>query len=175
MLQKYVQLTMHTLSTTMLHTEQKWDITCKNLVSQLCYSNKGNFKSVITSANGILQKQQFICGFKDDVIRAPSSFIPTSLHDFHDSKGHEGTIHVFKAIKRSYWCPKLWQDIVKYINNAVYVLTSYQTKQDILKTSRNTTNTNGSFSTRYHRSLTNHIQRKADGLVYIHPICSLFQ
>ena len=30
----------HTVSTTMLHTEQKWDIMCKNLASQLHNSKK---------------------------------------------------------------------------------------------------------------------------------------
>ena len=53
---------MHTLSTTVLHTEQRWDITCKKLVSQSHHSNKGNFKSVIMSGNDILQKQKYIHG-----------------------------------------------------------------------------------------------------------------
>ena len=50
---------MHSLITTKLHTEQ----TCNKLSSQLCCCNKGNFKSVIMSANIILQKQQYIHGF----------------------------------------------------------------------------------------------------------------
>ena len=47
---------MHTLGTTMLHTEQEWDITCKKLAFQLCHSNNNSFKSAVMSANGILQK-----------------------------------------------------------------------------------------------------------------------
>ena len=35
---------MHTLSTTMLHSEQKWDIICKKLALQLHHSNKSSFK-----------------------------------------------------------------------------------------------------------------------------------
>ena len=31
---------MHTISTTMFCSEQKWDIMCKKLVSQSCHSNK---------------------------------------------------------------------------------------------------------------------------------------
>ena len=41
---------------TMLHTEQKWDIMCRKLTSQLHYSNKSSLKSVIMSSNCILQK-----------------------------------------------------------------------------------------------------------------------
>ena len=47
---------MNTINTTMLCTEQKQDITCKRLTSQLYYSSKGKFKSVIMSANGIQKK-----------------------------------------------------------------------------------------------------------------------
>ena len=105
---------MHTISTTMLCTKQMQDITCKKLASQLHCSNKGSFKLVIMSANGILQKQQYFYGLKHDVTIAPHSLVPTILHEFHDSKGFQGTIYTFEVI-RSYWWPKLWQDIVKYI------------------------------------------------------------
>ena len=40
---------------------------CRKLVSQLCHGNKGSFKSVIISANDILQKQQYVHGFKHDI------------------------------------------------------------------------------------------------------------
>ena len=68
------------------------------------------------SASCILQKQQCIYGFKHDVTIAPHSLVPTILHEFHDSKGHQGTICMFEAILRLYWWPKLWQDIVKYVS-----------------------------------------------------------
>ena len=48
---------MHIISTSVLHTEQKWDKTCRKLVTKICYSNKSSFKSVIMSASSILQKQ----------------------------------------------------------------------------------------------------------------------
>ena len=67
------------------------------------------------SGNGILQKQQYIHGLKHDVPIAPHSLIPAMLHEFHDAKYHQKTIHMFEAIQRSYWGPNLWQDIVKYI------------------------------------------------------------
>ena len=67
------------------------------------------------SANGILQKQEYIPGLKYDITTAPQSIIPTILYEFHDSKGHQGTIHTFEATRRSYWWPGLWQDIIKYI------------------------------------------------------------
>ena len=35
---------MHILNTTLLCTEQKWDITSTKLASQLHHSNKGNFR-----------------------------------------------------------------------------------------------------------------------------------
>ena len=79
---------MHTIGTTMLHTEKMWDITCKTLVSELCHSSKISFKLVIMSANGILQKQQYINGLKHDITKTLFSVEPTILHVFHDSKGH---------------------------------------------------------------------------------------
>ena len=93
----------HTISTTMLYIEQKWDIMCRKLVSQLCHSKKSSFKSVIIIASGILQKHQYLHGLKHDVTIAACSLVPTILHQFHDSKGHKGTIHKFEAIRRSYW------------------------------------------------------------------------
>ena len=59
------------------------------------------------SASGILKKHQYIHGLQHDVTVAPCSSVPTILHEFHDSKGHQGNIHMFEAIRRSYWWPKL--------------------------------------------------------------------
>ena len=97
----------HTVSTTMFCTEQKWDIMCRKLASQLCQGYKSSFKSVIMSLNGILQRQQYMYSLKHDVTMAPCSLVSTILHEFHDSEDHQGTIHTFEAIKRSYWWPKL--------------------------------------------------------------------
>ena len=55
------------------------------------------------SANGILHKQQYIHGLKHDIIIVPHSLVPTILHEFHDSKGHQGVIHMFEEIRNSYW------------------------------------------------------------------------
>ena len=62
---------LHTTSTSMLCTEQRRDITCRKLASQLHHCKKSSFKSVIMSANGILQKQQYIHDLKYDIIIAP--------------------------------------------------------------------------------------------------------
>ena len=59
-------------------------------------------------ADGILQKQQYVHGWKHDITLVPYSLIKSS-------KGHQGTIHIFEEIRRYYWWPKLWQKIVKYI------------------------------------------------------------
>ena len=59
------------------------------------------------SASGILQNQQYYHGLKQDVTIAPHSLVPTILHDFHDSKGYQGTIYAYEATRRSYWWPKL--------------------------------------------------------------------
>ena len=106
---------MHTVSTSMLCTEQKWNIMCKKEASQLHCSNESSLKSVKMFENGILQKQQYIHGLKCDITIAPCSVVPIIVHKFHDSKGRQRTIHTFEAIRRSYWWPKLWQDIVKYM------------------------------------------------------------
>ena len=90
---------MHTVSTTMLHTVQMWDIRCRKLASQMHHGNKISFKSVIMSENDILQKQQYIYSLKHDITIAPCSLVPTTLHEFHDSKGHQGTVCTFEAIR----------------------------------------------------------------------------
>ena len=74
---------MHTLSTTIIHTEQMWDITCTKLESQLQHGNKGNFKPVILSASHILQKCQYIHGLKHYINIAPHSLIPAIFHELH--------------------------------------------------------------------------------------------
>ena len=71
------------------------------------HDNKNSFKSVIMFASGILLKQQYVHHFQCDITIAPHLLIPTILHEFHDSKGHQGSIYIFEAIRRSYWWPKL--------------------------------------------------------------------
>ena len=68
------------------------------------------------STDSLLQKQLYIHRLKHDVVIAPHSIIPIILHEFHNSKGHQGTIHTYEAIGKFYWWPKLCQDIMKYIN-----------------------------------------------------------
>ena len=78
---------MHTISISMLHTEQKQDKMCTILVLQW-------FKSITMSASGTLQKHQYIHGLQHNVTIAPCSSVPTILHEFHFSKGHrEPSIH----------------------------------------------------------------------------------
>ena len=49
------------------------------LASQLCQNKNSNFKSVIMSANGTLEKQQYIHGLKHDVtIASYSPFTSTN-------------------------------------------------------------------------------------------------
>ena len=54
------------------------------------------------SASGILQKHQYGHGLQHDITIAPCSLLPTIQHEFHDPKGHQGTIFTFEII-RSYW------------------------------------------------------------------------
>ena len=54
-------------------------------------------------ASGILQKHQYLYGLQNDITMAPHSLVPTTLHEVHDSKGHQGTIQMFEAIRKSYW------------------------------------------------------------------------
>ena len=51
----------------------------------------------------LVQSYSVMKGLKHDVTVVPHSLVPTSLCEFSDSKGHQGTIHVFE--ERSYWCP----------------------------------------------------------------------
>ena len=86
---------MQTVGIDMLHSEQNWDNMCKKLAMQLCHSNKNSSKSFNLSADGVLQKYQHIHGLQHDVAIAPHSLVPTILHEFYDSKGHQGTIGMF--------------------------------------------------------------------------------
>ena len=95
---------VHTISISMFCTEQKWDKTCKKLVSQICHGNRSNFKSVTMYVGGILQKHQYVHGLQHDITAVPHSLVPTTLHDFHDSKCYQGTICTVETIRRSYWC-----------------------------------------------------------------------
>ena len=51
------------------------------------------------SADGLSLQQQYVLGLKYDVFIAPCSFVPEILHEFHNSKGHQGTSHTFEAIR----------------------------------------------------------------------------
>ena len=73
------------------------------------------------STAGLLQKLWYIHGSKHDVNIAPCFFIPLILHEFHNSKGHQGIIHLFKAIRFCCW-PKLHQNIMEHIKKCdIYV------------------------------------------------------
>ena len=100
-----------------LHTEQIQATTCIKLASQLHHNSKGKQPSVVMSTKGLLQKHQYIHVLQHDITMASHSLMPIILKEFHDSKGHQGPIHIFETKGRSYWWPKLCQDIVKYINN----------------------------------------------------------
>ena len=94
----------------------KQDIHCRNSAAQPHHKDKNTFNLVMIFPDGLLQKQQYAHGLKYDVIIAPHSMVPVILHEFHNSKGHQGTILTFEAIRRFYWWAKLCQDILKHIN-----------------------------------------------------------
>ena len=75
-------------------------------------SSKNNSNTIVISANGLLQKQQYVHGLKHDVTIALCSIVPLILYEFSNFKGYQGTINMFEAIARSYWWPKLCQDVV---------------------------------------------------------------
>ena len=59
------------------------------------------------SASGILQKHQNIHGLQHDETIVLHKLVPTILHEFQDSKGHQGNICTSEVIRRSYWWPEL--------------------------------------------------------------------
>ena len=77
----------------------------EKIALELHHGYNSSIMLVIMTTNGILEK--CIHGLKHDVIIAPYSLAPTILHEFYDSKGHEGYIHTLEAIRRSYWWPNL--------------------------------------------------------------------
>ena len=70
---------------------------------------------VTTAPDGLLQKQQYVHGLKYYVIIAPHSILQVTLHEFQNSRWHQGKIHTFDQIRRFYWWPTFCQDIVKHI------------------------------------------------------------
>ena len=103
---------IHTLNSNVLHAEKKLDITCRNLALQSHHSNKNTFDMVVISAGSILQKQHYVHGLKHDITIAPGPIVPINLSEFHNCKGHQGIIHTFEAIRRSYSWSKLCQDVL---------------------------------------------------------------
>ena len=82
---------IQTLRTDTLCAKQEKGINCINLAAQSHHKNRNSSNLVMISADGLLQKEQYILGLKSVVV-APYSVIPTILHEFHNSKGHQGTI-----------------------------------------------------------------------------------
>ena len=111
-----VPINIQTLIIDRLPTEQKKDIHFRNLAAQSFHKNKNSFNMVIISPELLLRKQQYVPGLNYAVTRALHSVAPVILHELLNSKGQQGTIHTFDAIRRFYWWPKLCQDIVKHIN-----------------------------------------------------------
>ena len=98
---------MQTKGIDMLHNEQRQDIMSKMLALQICHGSKNSSKSFTLFADGVLQKHWCVHCLQHDITIAPHSLVPTLLYEFHEPKGHQGNIHTFEAIRRSYWWPKL--------------------------------------------------------------------
>ena len=62
----------------------------------------------------VCYKTAIVHGLKHDSTIGPCLLVTTILHEFHDHKGHQGTICMFEVIRMSYWWPKPWQNIIKY-------------------------------------------------------------
>ena len=86
------------------------------LAAQSHHKNKNSLNLFMIFPGSLLQKQQYINGLKHDVTIPLHSVVPVILHEFHNSKAHQGTIHTFEMIWRFYWWPKFHQDIAKHIN-----------------------------------------------------------
>ena len=90
---------IQTLSTDRLLAKQKKEINGRNLAVQSQCKNRKSFNPVMISTDGLLQKLQYIHGLKHYLVVTPHSIVPTSLHEFHNSKSHQGTIHILEAKK----------------------------------------------------------------------------
>ena len=104
------------LSIDRLCAKQKKVMSCRSLAAQSHHKNKNTFNPVIISPDGLLQKQQYVHGLKHDVTTALNSIIPVILHEFQNSKRHQGTTGTFEAIRIFYWWTKLCQYIVNHTN-----------------------------------------------------------
>ena len=122
----------------------------------------------------VLYKATVCSWFETWCYLTPHSTVPINLHKFHDKKGHQGTIHTFEAIRRSYWWPQLHQNVVKYINKCNICANILPNMVKYPKTSRNSTNPSGSFSYRHHMSFTSHVHGIWMGFnsnLFTHIIC----
>ena len=93
-----VTLNIQTFNIDKHHTRQKKDIRYRNLVAQLHHKDKNTFNPVMISSDGLLQKQHYVHRLKYDVTIAPHSVVPVILYEFHNSKGHQCTIHTFETM-----------------------------------------------------------------------------
>ena len=76
---------IHILNSKVLHADPMQDITCKKLALQSHCSDKNTFKTVGISANGIIQKQQYIvilCSVALGVARFPIYLTSRVLYIF---------------------------------------------------------------------------------------------
>ena len=110
---------MHTISASMHCTDERLEKTYMKLVSQICHGNTQKLQVSYYVFKWYPTTTTIHSWLKTWCHHSTTFIIPTILHEFHDSEGHQGTIFMFEAIRRSYWWPKLWQDIVKYIGQCI--------------------------------------------------------
>ena len=82
---------MHTISTSMLCTKQKWDKMCRNLALQIYHCNKVSYYVCkwYSAKTTISSWVKALCHHSTTFNRTKI------LHEFHDSKDHQGAIHTF--------------------------------------------------------------------------------
>ena len=94
-----------------------------------------------------------------------------NLHKFHNSKGYQGTIHTFEALKVFYLWPKLHQDIMKYINKCDVCAKNLLNMAKYPKKLRNFISPSSSTGSGHHKSTASYIQRRLIGFnsnIYVH-------
>ena len=98
----------------MLQNLQKQDKFCKKKLCELHTGVKSHF---YLNSNNVLKRKIIVNNLEVNTIVIPSPLIYTLMHEFHNCKGHQGSVRMFNMPKRKFWWKGMRIDIKHHINN----------------------------------------------------------
>ena len=104
------------MNSTTLCNLQKQDKFCKNKVQELHASIDNTF---YLNTDSILKQNILINNFEIHTRVIPLALSHTLLHEFHNSRGHQGCTRTLNSLKRKFWWKGMRRDIKYHINNCI--------------------------------------------------------